>query len=789
MRRRRTKKEDFESLPDEAFGRLRGAIFCGAGFRPTRNKLTMSDDLAEALTRATAHDRHLERSFRDWISRCHREYDKGVAFKRVLPNSMQAQIRTERGEEDVTAFNAANIRGTEVAAGDVVALRQSARMGSRSVGSNLRDDASLTLGVVIYFLAPAAVKAGGSFAGGKVVVRPLPEEAYGVDAQMDTSIKCLQVLAPGQAEPLITRARNALPSAVRVISPRFLAAAQCSASQEAAYPPSLACTLAAGTTFPDAIRLAIHNGEGARTTRATLPVAGGGAASRHLTVRFEIRKFAELPISAEADAEARGRCFYSTDLSTKKAADGVLEIASPDDASDGKVSKLQPFTQSGFYRIAYHIKERPTVSSCAWIAVSAGPPATAKLRPPADGSTAWKLPLGVPSAEPLSIFFKDASGNECTEAPDAPSRDDLKISVRGAEESLAVSFESISHEGSHWNLQGVVVAATSTQPTAAPDDGNARTLFLDALASDPACATAPLATATRTQTRSSRRRPGADEADADADADAGGKAALPTANVILVFAWDKGTAAEVPSVADELAIELVPGAPCTMQLQDDKEPPSLRVCIGAELAHSFAFVMHDKLGHRTAPLPGMRLEWSSDIVEARSGLLSSDIGNCHEDVTRASTEGIVVRPDVEEGTYAMAISLMQDDAVLCKLDVSLDAVSSREPHKLLLRLDGSDLPCIGTAAPTPEFPAVYMGQTQALVASREIPLYRFESPVKVGTTLNNLTCVMVDNAGRPVWPRAEEDPALLAHLRISWMGANKRTASACQSSRLPRRLA
>ena len=81
-----------DALPDEAFARIRGALFCGAGFRPTRNKLTMSDDLLGALSRATSHDRHLERSFRDWLGRCHREFDKGVAFTSPLPNAVQAKV-------------------------------------------------------------------------------------------------------------------------------------------------------------------------------------------------------------------------------------------------------------------------------------------------------------------------------------------------------------------------------------------------------------------------------------------------------------------------------------------------------------------------------------------------------------------------------------------------------------------------------------------------------------------------------------------------------------------------
>ena len=42
-----------DSLPDEAFGRVRGALFFGPAFRVTRNKLTFRDNLAELLAAAS----------------------------------------------------------------------------------------------------------------------------------------------------------------------------------------------------------------------------------------------------------------------------------------------------------------------------------------------------------------------------------------------------------------------------------------------------------------------------------------------------------------------------------------------------------------------------------------------------------------------------------------------------------------------------------------------------------------------------------------------------------------
>lgn len=41
-----------DTLPDEAFLRLKGALFFGPGFKVTRNKLLFRDNLQELLTAA-----------------------------------------------------------------------------------------------------------------------------------------------------------------------------------------------------------------------------------------------------------------------------------------------------------------------------------------------------------------------------------------------------------------------------------------------------------------------------------------------------------------------------------------------------------------------------------------------------------------------------------------------------------------------------------------------------------------------------------------------------------------
>lgn len=51
-----------DTLPDEVFQRIRGALFFGAGFKVTRNKLLFRDNLQELLAASVpgqAHSRHV----------------------------------------------------------------------------------------------------------------------------------------------------------------------------------------------------------------------------------------------------------------------------------------------------------------------------------------------------------------------------------------------------------------------------------------------------------------------------------------------------------------------------------------------------------------------------------------------------------------------------------------------------------------------------------------------------------------------------------------------------------
>jgi hypothetical protein len=47
----------------------------------TRNKLTFRDNLALLLENASPVDRQLEKHFREWLTTCHRSYDRSVKFE------------------------------------------------------------------------------------------------------------------------------------------------------------------------------------------------------------------------------------------------------------------------------------------------------------------------------------------------------------------------------------------------------------------------------------------------------------------------------------------------------------------------------------------------------------------------------------------------------------------------------------------------------------------------------------------------------------------------------------
>ena len=78
-----------DTIPDEAFRRLRGALFFGPAFRVTRNKLLFRDNLGEALAAAVPGERQMEAKFRQWLQRCHTTLDKSVRFEALADSRTQ----------------------------------------------------------------------------------------------------------------------------------------------------------------------------------------------------------------------------------------------------------------------------------------------------------------------------------------------------------------------------------------------------------------------------------------------------------------------------------------------------------------------------------------------------------------------------------------------------------------------------------------------------------------------------------------------------------------------------
>lgn len=69
----------------------RGALFLGPGFRVTRNKLTFRDNLSLLLESGSPTDRQLEKRFKDWLAKCHKELDRTIKFEALCSQAIQVR--------------------------------------------------------------------------------------------------------------------------------------------------------------------------------------------------------------------------------------------------------------------------------------------------------------------------------------------------------------------------------------------------------------------------------------------------------------------------------------------------------------------------------------------------------------------------------------------------------------------------------------------------------------------------------------------------------------------------
>jgi hypothetical protein len=71
----------------------RGALFLGPGFRVTRNKLTFRDNLSLLLESGSPADRQLEKRFKEWLVKCHKELDRTIKFEALCSQAIQVCVQ------------------------------------------------------------------------------------------------------------------------------------------------------------------------------------------------------------------------------------------------------------------------------------------------------------------------------------------------------------------------------------------------------------------------------------------------------------------------------------------------------------------------------------------------------------------------------------------------------------------------------------------------------------------------------------------------------------------------
>lgn len=61
----------------------------GPGFRVTRNKLTFRDNLSLLLESGSPTDRQLEKRFKEWLAKSHKELDRTIKFEAMCSQAVQ----------------------------------------------------------------------------------------------------------------------------------------------------------------------------------------------------------------------------------------------------------------------------------------------------------------------------------------------------------------------------------------------------------------------------------------------------------------------------------------------------------------------------------------------------------------------------------------------------------------------------------------------------------------------------------------------------------------------------
>ncbi|KAL4443930.1 hypothetical protein ABPG75_011667 [Micractinium tetrahymenae] len=225
-----------DAIPDEAFRRLRGALFFGPAFRVTRNKLLFRDNLAEVLAGAVPGERQMEAKFRQWLQRCHATLDKSVRFEALADGRTQAALRAKLGEE-TTAFERITDGIRTVSRGDVVRINAKPQL----------------VGRVLHFTIPQAVREDGAYANGRVHIELLPAELHGSACEKQFSLRRVDaVLSEAEQQEYLAKEMLKVASSLRIEPMRFAT--------------GQALEFAAGDSIPETT-VSVLNGAGQRILR------------------------------------------------------------------------------------------------------------------------------------------------------------------------------------------------------------------------------------------------------------------------------------------------------------------------------------------------------------------------------------------------------------------------------------------------------------------------------------------------------------------------------------------
>ena len=296
-----------DAVPDEVFGRLRGALFFGPAWLVTRNKLTFRDDLRGLLAEATGEGgggaggrrattaavanggASLERRFREWLSRCHATLDKRVRYDAPAAPRVQAAAREAHGE-GITAFEKASEGGVAaVASSSSSSTFPPPNSTAYSAGDLVRLAVKPAIvGEILYFHVPVVGAPTGAHGGGFVTVAPLPEklwggvtrtfpfrrltcssssyvsEGEGDEAALTTRSATSAHVSEVEAAAHVARELSRAPSAARLVEPLRLAAGG-GGNQR--------LSLAAGATLPETGVAALAGGSAGACSTATAAVA------------------------------------------------------------------------------------------------------------------------------------------------------------------------------------------------------------------------------------------------------------------------------------------------------------------------------------------------------------------------------------------------------------------------------------------------------------------------------------------------------------------------------------